>query len=65
MQNQNNNEGFIVEVISIGHYSKVTAIDEKTGEEATCIGAANQTSIELLKSMAIKKLKNKLNKLPK
>lgn len=54
-------EGIIVELLQNGAYVKATAIDPRTGIEATIVGAASSPPT-LLRNAAAKKLKYVLAK---
>jgi hypothetical protein len=54
-------EGFIIEIIRQGAYAKASAIDPRTGEEASAVGPSRGHD-ELLTRLAVKKLQQKLGR---
>lgn len=54
-------DGIILEFIAQGSYVKVTAIDTRTGREATIVGDAN-AGRRTLEKLAIRKLEYVLKK---
>jgi hypothetical protein len=46
----------IYEIVSAGRYLKVTAVDPESGIEATVVGPAENSAVNFLKSLALKKL---------
>lgn len=48
-------EGFIVEFLSLGHSVKVTAIDPESGREVSIVGAASAGQQDLAQ-LAVRKL---------
>lgn len=53
--------GIIYQIIVIGNYAKVTAVDEATGLEVS-LAAPKNTPVEALKAAARKKLTFVMNK---
>lgn len=49
-------DGYILEIHTIGHYMKVSAIDPASGLEVSVMGPASALSIEPLKRQAVAKL---------
>lgn len=58
---RNDGEGIIVEINVVGQSAKVTAIDTRSGIEATIVAPANQPE-SLLQAAAVRKLRYVLEK---
>lgn len=58
---RNNRDGIIIEMVGIGRYVKVSAIDTKTGEEVSIVGDPAHSQ-EMLRRTAIRKLQYVQNK---
>lgn len=54
--------GYILEVYTVGGYTKVAAVDPATGLEVSVFGPASPLSLEPLKRQAVRKLENALKK---
>lgn len=55
------NEGIIIEMIGIGRYVKVTAVDVDTGREVSIVGDPRRGE-KALRDVAIRKLKYVMTK---
>jgi len=58
---QPDEHGVIVEMISVGRYVKVTAVDTRTGVEATIVGDPRRGE-RALRAAAVRKLRYVLEK---
>lgn len=58
---RNSRDGVIIEMVVVGRYVKVSAIDTRTGEETSIVGDPAQGE-EMLRRTAVRKLQYVMNK---